>query len=214
GKAIKAAGYSYVSVSDEAVMEDCIQMSDYKTIDFIFGEEKETDLPDKSIRSFFKIFPKKLKEKIEDYCDLGGDLFISGAYLGSAMFATPRDTTIDTRFAREILKYQLETRHAVRNGKVFTADTNFAHMDFEFEFNTKFSKNIYKVEAPDAIVPANKDSAQTILRYKENRFSAGIGYQSNKYDLVLTAFPFETILGEKARILFMQYVLDYLKNEE
>ncbi|MCF7886473.1 MAG: fibronectin type III domain-containing protein, partial [Candidatus Marinimicrobia bacterium] len=159
GKAIKAAGYSYVSVSDEAVMEDCIQMSDYKTIDFIFGEEKKTVLPDKSNSSFFKIFPKKLKKKIEDYCNLGGDLFISGAYLGSDMFTTPQDSTDDANFAREILKYELETDHAVKNGEVFTADTNFAHMDFEFEFNTKFSKNIYKVEAPDAIVSANKDSA-------------------------------------------------------
>lgn len=211
GKALESAGYSYVSVSDEAVTSDCIQLNDYEIIDFIFGEEKTTSLPDKSDSSSFQIFPAKMQQKIKGYCKEGGNLFISGAYLGSDMFTSPKDTSADAKFAREILQYKLAAKNAARKGRVIAADTGFSALDFELEYNARFNNKIYKVEAPDAIIPANSDSARTILRYRENRFGAGISYAGNDYRLVLTAFPFETILGEEKRYEFMQYILNYFE---
>ena len=212
GKAIKAAGYSYVSSSDEAIIDNGIQLSDYEVTDFIAGEEKTTSMPNKTDSSAFKIFPQKLQSKITNYCSQGGDLFISGAYLGSDMFATPKDSSGDTKFARNVLKYELVTDHAARQGEMFAADTGFFGSSFEFKYNSEFARNIYRVEAPDAIAPANIDSAATILRFRENHFSAGIAYDGNDYDAVLMSIPFETILEEKERFLIMKSVLNFLEN--
>ncbi|HMA61120.1 MAG TPA: hypothetical protein VKP78_00580, partial [bacterium] len=60
----------------------------------------------------------------------------------------------------------------------------------------------------------NDDSASTIFRYRENHFSAGIGYKGSRYSLVIVAFPFETILGQKARNEFMKYVIEYLNEKK
>ncbi|MCF7740706.1 MAG: fibronectin type III domain-containing protein [Candidatus Marinimicrobia bacterium] len=211
GKAIGAAGYSYVSISDEAFKDNEIKFSDYDMIDIIYGEEKSTPLPGNSDSISYRIFTQKMKEKIKNYCEQGGDLFISGAYLASDIFSSPFDTTSQTSFARDTLQYKLATDHAAREGHVFVSDTNFANVSTEFQYNADFSRDIYKVEAPDAIVPANDDSASTIFRYRENHFSAGIGYKGNRYNLVIAAFPFETILGQDARNDFMKYVIEYLK---
>ena len=42
GLSIKNAGYSFVSSSDEAVMDDIIDLKKYKMVDLILGEEKRT----------------------------------------------------------------------------------------------------------------------------------------------------------------------------
>jgi hypothetical protein len=77
------------------------------------------------------------------------------------------------------------------------------------EFNTTLNEHIYAAEAPDAIGAVN--GSRTLLRYNENRFSAGIGYK-NQYGIVAFGFPFETILNESDRSLLMKSILNYLTN--
>ena len=91
GKAILNAGYSFTSSSDESVWDKNINLSKYKFIDIILGEEKETawqkSFADSVNGKHFKAFPEKLQNALRGYTDKGGNLFVSGAYVGTDLFS-------------------------------------------------------------------------------------------------------------------------------
>lgn len=184
GKAIKNAGYSFVSCSDECVENKQIVLSNYKIVDIIFGEEKETEIYGTYKQKKFKVFNESLKEKITDFCESGGNLLLSGAYIGSDL-----TTKADKNFAKEVLGYKWRTNHADVVGGVYAFDKDFSVKDFKY--NSAYSEKIYTVEAPDGIEPANK-KAKTIFRYKANNISAGVAF-AEKYKVVVLGFPFETV---------------------
>jgi carbamoylphosphate synthase large subunit len=64
------------------------------------------------------------------------------------------------------------------------------------------------VEAPDALYPF--DGSETIFRYSENYFSAGIGYKKD-YGVIVLGFPFETILKDSDRDRLMNLMLKYFE---
>lgn len=211
GKAIANAGLSFVSVSDESVEDSIVSLSNYKFVDLIYGEEKETGwqtpFADSINGKQFKIFPSKMKTIISGYLNRGGNLFVSGAYLGSDMFYEEIRDSSDLQFATKLLKYKLASDHAVIGGNVEVVSKNFKTISREFSFNTEFNEEIYRVEAPDALGAIN--GSETILRYSENFYSAGVGY-SNEYGIVVLGFPFETVTSEEARNELMKAILKYL----
>ena len=85
GKAIQAAGkYSFVSCSDEAVENGIVTLEDYPIVDYILGLEKE----DPIAKAYYKTFSSPMQRLITSYCQSGGHLFVSGAYVGSDMSGT------------------------------------------------------------------------------------------------------------------------------
>ncbi len=206
GKAIKENGFSFCSVSDESVLSGVVDLSKYKMIDFIFGEEKKTSAPKYKNKIEFEVFPISLREKITAYLNGGGKIFLSGAYLGTDLYSDIDSSGI--RFANDVLKFKLKTGHAAKTGKVFSVADNFYPAKNIIEFNTTFNDSIYKVEAPDELGAVK--GSEVLLRYGENNFSSAIGYK-DQYGVVLFGFPFETILGEKQRNAIMKSVLNYLE---
>lgn len=210
GQAIKNNGYSFISCSDEAVASGDVQLKDYSVVDWILGEEKETSWPqgfmDSSAGKQFKTFDPELQDRIDEYLNNDGNLFISGANIGSDLLAGKKETDPDLKFAKDILKFWWVTDHAVKTGKVFSVDKIFFKDKIEFEFNTSYDAKIYTVESPDAIGP--EEGGRVILRYAENNFSAGIAYHG-KYETVLFGFPFETIKSTSDRNLIMQSILNF-----
>ncbi len=206
GKAIKENGFSFCSASDESVMSGVIDLNNYKMVDFIFGEEKKTPGPKYLDKIEFEVFPDLLKQKISDYLNNGGNIFLSGSYIGTDLYSGKDSTQI--KFANDVLKFKLKTGHAVKTGGVFSVNSNFMNRSSNFSFNTEFSDKIYKVEAPDELGSV-KDS-EVLLRYSENEYSAAVGYKNN-YGIVSFGFPFETIIGDTERNMVMKSVLNYLK---
>lgn len=206
GKAIKENGFSFCSSSDESVMSGEVDLSHYIMIDFIFGEEKKTSAPIYKDQIDYEVFPVPLREKMTEYLNGGGKIFLSGSYLGTDLYSDKDSSGI--RFANSLLKFKLKTDHAVKKGKFYSVVEKFSSTKNEFEFNTVFTDSIYKVEAPDEL--GNVKDSEILLRYSENNFSAGVGYK-DKYGVVVFGFPFETVLGEKQRTLLMKSVLNYLE---
>ncbi len=210
GKAIANAGLSFNSTSDEAVENLTINISNYNFIDLIYGEEKETawqtSFADSINGKRFKVFPAKMKNIISHYLKAGGNLFVSGAYIGSDLFLE-KDST-DIKFATEVLKYRLASDHAVKNGSVNIVSNSFILSGRQINFNSIFNKDIYRVEAPDALATTNGSS--TFLRYSENLYSAGVVYKE-KYGVVSIGFPFETIKTDIERNELMLTILKYLQ---
>ncbi len=211
GKSISNAGWSFASCSDEVIESGDFNLNDYFIVDWILGEEKETPGPDsiyvEKKHETFKTLSLLNQDKLKIYLESGGNLFISGAYVGTDLNQKKLPADPDVRFTRQMLKLNWLTNHAARNGRVWSSDSLFLPLKEVIEFNTNYHPLIYSVEAPDAFTPL--DGAATILRYSENNFSAAIGYK-NQYNLIVCGFPFETIVISQQRDQFMQAVIRYL----
>ncbi|MEX2089451.1 MAG: xanthan lyase, partial [Bacteroidota bacterium] len=209
GLALRAHGLSFSSASDEAVMDSTILLYPYRLVDLILGKEKETPWPkgigDSLHGKQFKAFPPALQYCLESYLQSGGNLFVSGAYLGSELFSG-RDS-VSVKFARSILRFNWAASHASRTGLVHAASPAFMASPDTMLFNTKFDRDFYIVESPDAINPAG--GSTQLLRYSENEFGAGIGYKK-EYGVITLGFPFESIINPLQREQLMGSILRYL----
>ncbi len=213
GLSIKANDYSFVSASEDAVLDSTIKLNRYKIVDLILGEQKKTHWEkstEDSLRGIkFNTFPGKLQRLIKDYCQGGGNIFISGSYIASDLFEENIANKRDISFAHNVLKYTFDAGHAAKTGKVYSVDESFLSKYLDLKFNQKISSKVYDVWAPDAI--RNIDGSKVILRYGENQFPAGIAFKK-KYGVIAIGFPFETLETNTARDELMKAILDFFKN--
>ena len=207
GKAIMTAGHSFYSVSDEYFCSNNFNTSQYKIIDLIFGEEKSTPFFNDTSKIDYKIYTTDFMQRIRDLTQSGTNIFMSGAYVGSDLISPGDSTAI--KFASQYLHFLPRTGHAVKKGEVYSTDYVKPLFTGTFNFNTGYSKDIYSVEAPDAIEPAGKGALCT-FRYSENNTSAGVLFNGT-YKTVILGFPFETIISERERNLLMQQIINFFE---
>lgn len=209
GKALANAGYSFVSASDECLEEKLININKYEFIDFIFGNERETKWQkkygDKINGSKFIIFTKPMQEVITNYLYNGGNVLISGSYIGSELF-NKKDSN-DINFATKVLNIKYGSSYASGDGKVIPFNNEFKNLK-QIKFNTEYNDKFYLVHSPEELLPT--EESKTILIYSENQFSAAVGYRA-KYGVVCLGFPFETIINSDERNDLMKNILSFLK---
>jgi hypothetical protein len=212
GRSLLAAGFAFVSTSDEVIEGNMIDPKNYRYIDLIMGEEKTTDQVKNRDHQRFIAFTPALKEKLEWFFKSGGRGFISGSYIGTELFSPANSDSSDILFAQNVLKIFQRTGHAVKTGKVYCTEPELIRSDEPIIFNTSFNSDIYRVEAPDALEPADS-TARTVFRYNENNMSAGVAFKG-VYRLVVLGFPFETVLGVKSRDALLNGIFNFLGSEE
>lgn len=206
GLSIRNAGYSFITVSDEAVEEGKTNLSDYKVVDFLAGEEKTSYLPKNMRDKRYQIYSPSMLKKLEEYLTNGGSLFISGSHIATDANINHQDAEIGS-----ILKFKWRTSSASRKGLVYSVDNNTFGSEESFLFNTTYNPEIYTAEASDALEPFDS-LGSTIFRYSENNISAGVKY-NGKYKIVAIGFPFETIIKQKKRDVLMKQILLYFYKE-
>lgn len=215
GEAILQAGYSFVSCSDEAVEDGNVNMNDYAYVDLILGKECQTKMGRGGVKPLeFKTFSQSMQQAITTYCQQGGNLFISGSYVGTDLWnnrLTPPDET-DKKFATEVLKYQWRVNQAAAEGCVKSVASPFGKPNGDYRFHNKLNADCYVVEAPDAIEPASPE-AYTFIRYSENNLSAGVAYRGN-YKTCVLGFPFETLRTAEERNRLMEAIMAFFNNEK
>jgi len=208
GKAIKAAGYSFVSSSEKSVLTSDVDLSQYKVVDLILGKQKQTFVGNAKKAPCFKTFPLALQQSIRSYCQGGGNLFVSGAYIASDLCESNKPLREDKLFLENVLKYKFRTSQASVTGNVKIVSSpyrSFRKTDLTY-FDQPNSTSYY-VESPDAIEPVGSGSF-TICRYNENNTSAAVAY-SGDYKTCTFGFPFETIQLEKDRDKLMESILTF-----
>ena len=215
GAAILKAGYSFVSCSDEAVESGLVALKDYPVVDLILGKECQTKMGRGGVTPLqYKTFTQPMQQAIADYCGQGGNIFVSGAFVGTDLWdnrlATPEEA--DKKFATEVLKYKWRVGQAAKMGKVKTVASPFPSLTGEYTYHHELNEDSYVVEAPDAIEPATKD-AYTVMRYSESNLSAGVAYQGD-YKTYIMGFPFEAVRTEAEREALMNAVLNFFKPEK
>ena len=215
GAAILKAGYSFVSCSDEAVESGLVALKDYPVVDLILGKECQTKMGRGGVTPLqYKTFTQPMQQAIADYCGQGGNIFVSGAFVGTDLWdnrlAAPEEA--DKKFATEVLKYKWRVGQAAKMGKVKTVASPFPSLTGEYTYHHELNEDSYVVEAPDAIEPATKD-AYTVMRYSESNLSAGVAYQGD-YKTYIMGFPFEAVRTEAEREALMNAVLNFFKPEK
>lgn len=193
GKAIQAAGkYSFVSCSDEAVENGTVSLEEYPVVDYILGLEKEQA----GARTYYKTFSSPMQRIIRSYCLTGGNLFISGAYVGSDMSGTQGNR----EFTETVLKYGYQSSLPIRtSGEIKGLGRTVTIPRLPNEER-------YAVSSPDCIVPV--DAAFSVFTYASGNQSAGIAYKGDYRTFVL-GFPFESIRSESDRATIMAGILGF-----
>jgi outer membrane protein assembly factor BamB len=210
GQSIVRAGYSFVSTGAEAVMNGQYPMNSYRTANLILGKQKQIKTGRGAFPPRYKAFPDSLQARLAAYCQAGGNLLVSGAYVGADLWDAGTIDDAGKQFAKQVLKYQWQTGQAAVTGNVKTlASPVFPARGIHYQFHTELNPDCYAVEAPDAIEPADENT-YTILRYSENNLSAGIAHDGD-YKTCILGFPLETIKEASARDELMKHLLDFLR---
>lgn len=208
GRSIVSAGYSFVSCSNESVIDDEVNLGDYRAVDLILGKQRETVLARGACPPEFRAFPPELQLALADYCNGGGNLLVSGAYVGSDLWES--DTTgASKEFAANTLKFKLRTGRAAVRGSVRSVASPYKTLKGDYDYNHELNGDCYVVESPDAIEPA-ADGAFTVFRYTENNLSAGVAYKG-AYKVCTLGFPFETVLTDERRDSLMRGILEFFE---
>lgn len=208
GEAILKAGYSFVSSSNESIENNSIPMNDYAFVDLILGKEKQTKMGREGITPLkFKTFSAEMQKAIRSYCESGGNIFISGAYVGSDLWDNPKANKEDKTFATDILKYKWRVGQAALTGKIKSVASPFNMIKGKYNYYNTLNSKSYVVESPDALEPSSKE-AYTIFRYTENNLSAGIAHAGN-YKTCILGFPFEAVRTTNEREKLMKSILSF-----
>lgn len=207
GKSIQNFGISFVSCSRKSVENGKIDLKKYDVVDLILGKQKSTIIGRDSLHIRYKTFSKELQQRIIDYCENGGAIFISGAYIASDM-----QEKEDSYFTQKWLKYTFETDNASLSGEVAPYFTQKNPFKFSFNYNNSPCKEIYHTTSVDALKAVAKVS-QPIFRYSDTKLNAAIAYKGY-WNTFVMGFPFESIKKQTDRNNLMAEILNFLIYEK
>lgn len=214
GKSILKAGYSFVSCSKKSVEIKKVLLTQYPIIDLILGKEKQSKMgAGENQQLQYKTFSKELQSQISNFCENGGSILITGSYITSDIYDNPlaKKQDEDVEFLNNVLKIKWRVGRAATMGGIKEVTSPLSNHNNKYTFNQNLSEKIYRVESPDAIEPANKDS-HTVLRYTENNLSAGVAF-SGAYKVYAMGVPFEVIQSEDKKDELMATILSFLTKD-
>lgn len=199
GKGFAKAGYSFVSASAMAVEHRTILLNNnFSIVDWILGKQREWPIARGVMMAKHKVFTKAHQLIITDYCNSGGNIIVSGAFVGTDFWDNQFANATDKEWAESILKYKWRNNYGGVTGRVKSVVSPFKTLAGDYNLYNELNSESYVVENPDAIEPAD-DNAHTIFRYTENNFSAGIFYKGDRYKTCILGFPIESVKEERKR---------------
>ena len=185
-----APGVAVATTSNEFVVSGSVNLADYDAVFWILGEESTGS----------KTFDATEQAKVSAYLAAGGKLFLSGSEIGWDLDASGNGVS----FYNSVLKADYVADDANTYSATGVAGSIFSGVSVTFDNGAQF----YNVDYPDRIAPLG--GATAALNYGTGGAAAiqhtdgGTGAQ-----LVMLAFPFETITTAATRNTVMARVIDY-----
>lgn len=214
GEALMAAGYSFVSCSQQA-LEGGYDTGDYRVLDLILGKQKEIPTGRGVMPSRYKIYTTGLMDALTRFTGRGGSVMMTGAYVGSDLWdnVTGNNDADGQRFARDVMGFEWLNGRASLDGTLTTVDCPDEGLAAQgnWDFVNKLNDKQYAVESPDAI-RASDSQGFTWMRYGENGLPAGIASARGNYRTVVLGFPLEAMTYASDRTNLMQRIIGYLMN--
>lgn len=213
GRAVADAGYGFVSLSVDAFVESPLPGVP-AVIDLILGKQRQTAVGT-GLKSRFKAFTPGLKAKLKECTDNGCSVFVSGSYVASDIWDNPYSDSLtmvsDKDFAAGVLGYKWRVGQATVTGSVCGLLSPSGLFDGEsYTFNQMLDTRCYPVESPDAIYPSDLYRGIPVMKYTENNLTAAVAHDAGDYRTVVMGFPFESVVGVRAKASLMRCVLEYL----
>ena len=117
-----------------------MNLNDYKYVDLILGKECQTKMGRGGVKPLeFKTFSQPMQEAITAYCGQGGNIFVSGAYVGTDLWdnrLAPAQES-DKKFATEVLKYKWRVGQAATEGKVKCVASPFPALSGNYTYHNE-----------------------------------------------------------------------------
>ena len=201
GKAIQAAGsFSFVSCSDESVESGEVPLDAYDVVDLILGLEKENTSGIQAGQTYYKTFSSAMQRALTSYSLYGGNIFVSGAYIGSDMNSSQGNR----EFTEKILKYGYqESLQENRSGGI-------SGLGKTISIPRLPNERSYAVTKPDCLVPLAP--AFSVFSYLPGNQSAGVAFKGD-YRTFVMGFPFESIESEDDRASIMASILKFFSDK-
>ncbi len=207
GKGFAAAGYSFVSCAASVIDNNTYDMGEYNIVDWILGKQRETVVARGAMPSKFKTFTKNQQQAITNYCNGGGNIIVSGAFVGTDFWDNKNAEKEDQVWAIETLKFKWRNNRGAVTGKIKAVPSPFEEIVGNYEYYNKLNSEGYVVENPDAIEPIDEKS-HTIFRYSENNLSAGTLYRGSTYSTCILGFPIESIKDDSMRNTLIKSIVN------
>lgn len=177
---------SISSCSMEALLEQGDIGMDYSLVDIIFGLQKDDGVS--SIKSY-KTFSPELRSMLKQYLDRGGNIAVSGAYVGSDM-----KTADEQQFTASTLGYT----------SVATADEDRLRIGgTTFSLVHEWNPYRYAVQKADVLTPA--DNGEAFANYESGECAAVCTDNT-----VVMGFPLEAVNDADDRRVIMNRIIQKL----
>lgn len=217
GASVMKAGHAFSSASASAFASVSELQEGWFAADIICGKQVTTVSGARDSSPDFQVFPIALQEAIGKFTRGGGNLIVSGAYIGtdiwSNVYPAKADSTYTAdskKFVRDVLGYRWASNSASRKAEVLniSKEEDFWTLEKRFDFCNEINDRTYSVESPDGINPSKK-SSKPILRYTDSGQTAAIAYDAENYKTFCIGFPIESIENETVRDNLIRCALKY-----
>ena len=164
--------------------------SQYDAILWFLGEQSTAD----------ETFNHEEQEKIAEYLDNGGALFVSGAEIGWDLDYKGDDA--DKTFFNETLN----TKYVADESGLYTF---FGADDFSVSGWFDDGTYIYQAEYADVLAPFDENTGKTVIFYDDTQtLGAGVLTNTDSKKVFVLGFPFETVLDDESKKDLLKYVFD------
>lgn len=219
-KALMAEGYACSSASSAALNYLTLDSNNTFAIDIICGKQVRESHNTTNKKNIYEVFPDYLRKSIKSYTDIGGNVLISGANIGTDVWDNIYPIVSDNvypqkckQFIKNVFCYNWITGYAsptpIVLGSLNTV-SSIPTIKGKLSFYNIPNEESYCTETPDGIAPATKD-ANTFLIYESSGISAGVSYNSGHHKAVSIGFPIETIKSSDDIQNLMKAVMTFFK---
>ena len=219
GKAVMKAGHRFISCSNERFCTDSTYRKDAWALDLVCGKQVTTVIGRDTLGTRYSIFPAEMQDAIRSFTSEGGNVLVSGAYIGTDVWSQIYTFDIDKeaqkaaqKFASNVLGYKWVRGYAGRSGEVtYAANELTGCSDSDAgSFHNEINPEHYCVETPDGIAPAGKNG-KVMMRYADTGISAAVCHQGKGYRTVCIGFPIETFKQDESLDKIISTTLEFFR---
>ena len=205
GSAIVEGGYGFDYVLNEYIINETINLSDYKSVIWILGDESTVD----------ETFSGTEQSKVKQFLENGGNLFVSGSEIGWDL--DYKGTASDKDFFNNYLMagYSADAPGNTQSGSYSVSGISGTLFDgLGTTYFDDGSHGTINVDWPDALIAKNGASVVMTYNNVSTHKNAAIAYKGSfsnsikEGNLVYLAFPIETVYPEESRKIIVKRILN------
>ena len=184
--------YNVVSCTKNCIEKGMMELGDFDCVDIILGLERDVPYQFR----YYKTLTSTMREKLQDYVLHGGNLLVSGSYIGTDLQGEE-----EKKFLSEVLKVSHGGSERANN------DDHVAGLGKEFRIYRELNDQHYACTSPDILLPTA--NAFCAMQYSDGQ-SASVAYKGADYNAFTMGFPLECIQNTTLRDAIMRGVMSFL----